>query len=128
LEANNLIDGVTYGKGTCFVKQLHHFIGFENFKRSLQRYIALYQYKNSTLEDFIKCLDWALSEDHHQAKAGLTADFDLKKWCHYWLFTPGINGLEPLAEWNDDESLKSLSVKQTLVFCDNCKEQNILRK
>jgi hypothetical protein len=52
----------------------------------------------------------------------------LKEWCHYWLFTPGINGLEPVIEWNEDESIKTLKVKQTLVHNYNCSDQNILRK
>ena len=52
------------------------------------------------------------------------ADFNFKDWCHVWLNTSGVNILEPEVEYNEDGSIKSLSVKQS---CD-VRGKNCLRK
>lgn len=51
-------------------------------------------------------------------------DFDFKEWSDTWLFTSGLNILEPLVEYNEDFSVKSFVIKQT---CD-LRGQNIIRK
>lgn len=42
-------------------------------------------------------------------------DFNFLEWCDQWLKTAGVNILEPVVEYNEDFSIKSLSLKQT---CD----------
>lgn len=51
-------------------------------------------------------------------------DFNFTAWCDTWLKTSGVNILEPIIEYNDDFSIKSLSIKQS---CD-LRGKNILRK
>jgi aminopeptidase N len=34
-EAMSNLDGITYGKGACFLKQIYHVMGHENFKKGL---------------------------------------------------------------------------------------------
>ena len=42
------------------------------------------------------------------------ADFNLSNWCDTWLKSSGVNILEPIVEFNEDGSLKSLKIKQSL--------------
>lgn len=51
-------------------------------------------------------------------------DFNLTNWCSTWLKSSGINILEPIVELNEDGSLKSLKIKQSL----GLRGQNRLRK
>lgn len=39
-------------------------------------------------------------------------NFDFKNWCDQWLKSSGVNILEATAEYNADESIKSLQIKQ----------------
>jgi len=39
-------------------------------------------------------------------------DFDFKEWCNSWLQTSGVNTIEPIVEFNADNSIKSLSIQQ----------------
>jgi len=72
------------------------------------------------LHDFIGCIDEILSESEDK---GLVS-FDFKEWCLQWLYTPGLNILEPIVEYNEDNSVKTLAIKQTMSTCNG----NILRK
>jgi hypothetical protein len=38
-------------------------------------------------------------------------DFDLIAWCDSWLATSGVNILEPVVEYNENGSIKSLAIK-----------------
>lgn len=55
-EAQEAFDGISYGKGASFLKQVHRLIGFENLQKAIRRYIELFQYKNTELSDFVDCL------------------------------------------------------------------------
>jgi hypothetical protein len=43
------------------------------------------------------------------------ADFNFTEWCNVWLKTSGSNILEPVVEFNDDSTIKSLKIRQ---LCD----------
>lgn len=51
-------------------------------------------------------------------------DFDFKEWCDSWLLTSGSNQLHPIVEYGQNNSIKSLSVVQTVTQFGN----NRLRK
>jgi aminopeptidase N len=51
-------------------------------------------------------------------------DFNFTEWCDSWLTTSGVNILHQVVEYNDDESIKSLTIRQT---CD-LRGKNKLRK
>lgn len=38
----------------------------------------------------------------------------IEEWCDQWLNTSGVNILEPIVEWNENNSVKSLSLKQSM--------------
>ena len=67
------------------------------------------------------CLQQAYSSSNDNS---MGPDFNFTEWCQTWLTTSGINILEPVVEYNDNESVKSFSIKQT---CD-LRGKNILRK
>ena len=53
LAAENIFDGISYGKGCAFLKQLFHYISEDVFKTALRSYFKNYEFGNTTLEDFI---------------------------------------------------------------------------
>lgn len=64
------------------------------------------------MPDFVGCLDWAWQESGNKSMGD---DFNFVEWCDQWLKTSGVNILEPVVEYNEDFSIKSLHIKQT---CD----------
>jgi aminopeptidase N len=89
-EAN--FDGITYGKGASVLKQLSYYIEEEDFREGLQRYFQKYAFKNTTLNDFVKMLSEASSQD-------------LSKWQKAWLQTSGVNTVQ--AVWACEKDANS---------------------
>lgn len=54
--AQAIFDGITYAKGAATLKQLVLLMGEGNFSAALKHYFTKYAYKNTTLKDFIDCL------------------------------------------------------------------------
>jgi aminopeptidase N len=55
--AEGLIDGITYGKGAAFLRQVIHYVGgLEAFCAGCTDYFLKYSYGNTTLKDFFGCL------------------------------------------------------------------------
>jgi len=42
-------------------------------------------------------------------------DFNFTEWCDSWLKSSGVNILEPIVQYNEDQSITSFAIKQT---CD----------
>lgn len=61
------------------------------------------------MPDFVGSLNWAWEQSGDQS---MGASFNFTEWCDQWLKSSGVNVLEPLVEWNEDFSIKSLSLKQ----------------
>lgn len=57
-------------------------------------------------------------------KSLLGNNFNLAEWCDSWLTTSGVNIMEPVLEFNENESLKSFFIKQS----NDLRGKNILRK
>lgn len=55
-EAESLIDGITYGKGSSMIKQLIFLMGWETFTDGLKIYFDKYKWSNTELPDFIGSL------------------------------------------------------------------------
>jgi len=83
-------------------------LGYDTFKKGLHLYFERYQWKNTTLPDFVSCLQQGWDESGDKS---MGEDFNFTEWCDSWLFTSGVNILETVVEYNDDESIKSLSIK-----------------
>ncbi|MEH6436055.1 aminopeptidase N [Massilia sp. DD77] len=75
------IDAITYSKGASTLKQLRHLLGEETFRKGVHNYLVKYQWRNATLQDFVKSL-------------GDAAGRDLTGWTQEWLYQPGVNTIE----------------------------------
>ena len=83
---DNMFNGITYGKGCSFLKQLHFLVGNEDFSKATGIYFSRHKWGNSTLDDFINALNDANSEI---GEIGVS----VKDWCLEFLFTQGVNTL-----------------------------------
>ena len=91
-------DGISYSKGAAILKQLMFFIGEESFKKGLANYFKKYQWKNTKLSDFLKCMEDASNKN-------------LENWSKMWIETTGLNAIEPIIKF-DNKKIKSFSIKQ----------------
>lgn len=118
-EANSLFDGISYGKGSSFLKQLFHVIGIDTVKKGLHIYFEKFKWRNTTLDDFIDCLHQA-----YQQRSSQDQTLNLHSWCSYWLNTSGLNILEPKVSVDDHGNLQALQISQS---CDFSGQNNRLR-
>ena len=79
--AEEILDGITYGKGACFVRQLLMRIGIDTFLQGCKSYFAQYCWRNTTLDDFIKCM-----QQEHEPNSNSLTEFSNK-----WLTFKGVN-------------------------------------
>ena len=78
--AESIFDGISYGKGSATLKQLHFLLGEKAFRAGLHDYFKRYAFRNTTLADFMGSLERASHRD-------------LKRWTLDWLQTAGTNSL-----------------------------------
>ena len=107
-EADAVFDGISYGKGAAWLKQLYYIIGHETMSKGLSVYFKKYEWENTTLPDFVGCLEDAYKQSGDKS---LGEGFDVSDWSDYWLNSSGINTLEPVVEVQNGQ-LKSLKIKQ----------------
>jgi aminopeptidase N len=72
--ADSLFDGITYGKGCSFLKQLIRLMGIQGFSKATKKYFKRYAWKNTTLQDFLNCL-------------GKDQELNMQTWCTHFLST-----------------------------------------
>lgn len=80
-DAFNVLDGISYAKGAAVLKQLSHYVGQDNFQKSLSHYIHKHAFENTNLADF------AAAIEHVSGK-------DMNKWVLQWLLSPGLNSIQ----------------------------------
>ena len=120
-EAENLFDGISYGKGASFLKQLFNMIGGDVMSKGLGIYFSKHKWQNTELKDFIG----AMHDAYLQYGGGaLGPDFNLWEWSDTWLSSSGVNILEPVIEWAPNGSITKLQIKQT----NDLRGKNRLRK
>ena len=90
-----MFDGISYGKGSAFLKQFYNILGYETMSEGLKVYFAKYAWGNTTLPDFVGCMEEAYRQSNDQS---LGPDFDVTDWCDTWLNSSGINIIEPVLE------------------------------
>ena len=112
-EAETIFDGISYGKGSSFLKQMYNIIGRDVLKEGLHKYFNKYAWQNTTLPDFVGSINEAFKEKGGNKLLG--ENFDFIEWCDSWLTSSGVNIVEPIVTYKADGSIQSLSVKQT---CD----------
>ncbi len=94
----SVFDAITYQKGSSVLKQLAHFVGEENFRNGVARYLAQHAYGNTELDDFVDALSQASGRD-------------LEPWARVWLYEPGFNVLHTRFEC-DGSGITRLVVEQ----------------
>ena len=82
-DAEDIFDGISYGKGASWLKQLIFFFGQDILKEGLKTYFAKYSFKNTQLKDFIAEMADA------QKRLGVEPEVDLAAWSESWLKTAG---------------------------------------
>jgi len=50
-EIRQVFNSITYFKGCCLVQTLYWYMGKENFRRGMQRYLKTYSYSNANQDD-----------------------------------------------------------------------------
>ncbi|MFH1325349.1 MAG: aminopeptidase N, partial [archaeon] len=73
-------DGISYAKGASVLKQLMFYIGEKNFRKGVRNYFKKYQWQNTELKDFLKCLEEVYKDD-------------VAKWFDNWIKTTGVNSV-----------------------------------
>jgi aminopeptidase N len=61
-DAEDIFDGISYGKGASWLRQMIYFYGRETFALGLKNYFAKYSFKNTVLADFVNELALAANE------------------------------------------------------------------
>lgn len=57
--AETLINGITYGKGSAFIKQLIYLIDWETFCNGLKKYFKVHAWSNTDFNDFMNVMSSA---------------------------------------------------------------------
>ena len=58
-EAEEIFDGISYGKGSAFLKQMYNILGRDVMSKGLKIYFDKHQWKNTQLPDFVGALEEA---------------------------------------------------------------------
>jgi len=95
----SVFDAITYQKGSSVLKQLAHYVGYENFRTGVSDYLKQHAYGNTTLQDFI---------DAQSAASGR----DLDDWSRQWLYQAGFNELAAHFTCTDGR-ITELAITQT---------------
>ncbi|MDQ2824951.1 MAG: M1 family metallopeptidase [Verrucomicrobiota bacterium] len=72
VEANSAFDDITYRKGQAFLLMLESFLGENDFRDGIRRYIAAHKYSNSTTADLWKALSEASRKPVEEIAAAWT--------------------------------------------------------
>ncbi|HEX7142716.1 MAG TPA: M1 family metallopeptidase [Nitrososphaeraceae archaeon] len=99
---DELFDAHSYEKGGLVLHMLKNFIGEENFKKSIKKYINTYRERTAKTEDF-------------QEICEKISGMDLNQFFYQWLFTAGHPELDIqiMEEKNKNTRMKKLKVKIT---------------
>ncbi len=56
-DISNAFDGITYQKGAAVIGMFEHYMGTDDFRSGVQRYLKQYAFGNATAGDFLAALD-----------------------------------------------------------------------
>ena len=110
-QADSAFDGISYGKGASYLKQVHSIFGQETLKNALHIYFTKYSWKNTEFADFISSLQEAYDKQHDGSKV-MGKNFDIMEWSNTWLKTSGVNLLEGNAQYGKNNTLEKFQIKQ----------------
>ena len=66
-QVESIFDGISYGKGASWIKQVHNVFGQDTLKSALHIYFDKYAWKNTELKDFIGSLQEAYEKSGDQS-------------------------------------------------------------
>lgn len=113
--ADDMINGITYGKGCSFLKQLYRLIGNDTFSEATKIYFERHQWGNTILPDFLKCLD-----DANDKLPKKTSEIVPSQWAETFLNTRGANVFEGKFEGSE------LVITQNIPeFSDGLRQQKL---
>lgn len=81
--AQDMFDGISYGKGAAWLNQIFTLFGREVFKTGVASYFKEYSFKNTSLSDFIRHM--------HEAAIKCESPINFEKWSDTWLKCAGPN-------------------------------------
>lgn len=55
-QISEIFDAISYNKGSCVIRMLEKYLGEENFRLGLNRYLKRFNYKNAVTEDLWQAL------------------------------------------------------------------------
>lgn len=56
-DINEIYDAVSYSKGASIIRMLAEYLGYDDFKKGLRKYLKRHAYKNATTEDLWQALE-----------------------------------------------------------------------
>ena len=116
--ADDMVNSITYGKGSSFIKQCIHMISKEAMSKAWQIYFSTFDWKNSVLDDFINALVQGCQE------ANPTLDNDVRNYWIDFLTTKGINNLSSKVEQHGDDVQVTLTQRKG-IYSDSLNMQKI---
>ena len=120
-KAQDIFDGISYGKGASFLHQMIFLLGKDLLKEGLKTYFAKYSLKNTTLKQFIAELSAAAKR--------MNIDIDFDAWSDSWLTKAGCSSLR--LDYDRDEAtgvLSNLKLIQTPHNMQNTPENRLRRQ
>lgn len=107
-DAEDIFDGISYGKGASWLHQLVFFFGKDVLKEGLKSYFKKYSYKNTVISDFVGELSQAAFN------LGVIKDArEMDRWADSWLKTPGCAEIELDFKINEEGKFSQFNVTQT---------------
>ena len=107
-ESEAIFDGISYGKGASYLKQVVKVMGKDNFCTALKAYFQKYKWQNAEYSEFIGTLQEQFDKSQ---KTSMGANYKFKDWSDSWLTTSGVNTLVPIVKYAQDESIESIEIK-----------------
>lgn len=106
-DAEDIFDGISYGKGASWLKQMLFMYGFDTLKLGLKNYFAKHSFSNTELKDFVAELAFAA-----KAVGAVKDEAEMISWSDSWLKTAGCADIK-LEYTSENGKLTSIKVRQT---------------
>jgi len=88
-DAEDIFDGISYGKGASWLHQMIFMYGNDVLKEGLKTYFAKYSFKNTELKDFVQELATAAKK-----VGAVETEAEMIEWTDDWLKTAGCAEIE----------------------------------
>jgi aminopeptidase N len=116
--ADDMVNAITYGKGSSFIKQLIHLIGKEAMSKGCSLYFERHAWGNTKLGDFLD----ALVDGCEQT--GQKPDVDLRQFCIDFLTHKGVNNISAKMQGEGD-SFKIIFSQNQMQYSEKFHSQRL---